>query len=66
MTCPWCSTPLEYRTAEEVTEIARGGNFPDYTTTSWHAYRCPSCRRDTGPRGAKFIARQEAREWGSK
>jgi uncharacterized protein with PIN domain len=63
MTCPCCSTPLEYRTQEEVTEIAHSGDYSTQITTSWHAYRCPSCRRDTGPHGAKFIARQSAKEW---
>jgi uncharacterized protein with PIN domain len=63
MTCPVCSTELEHRQGEDVVEMAQSGNFPDYSVTSWHAYKCRKCGRDTGPRGAKFIARQEAREW---
>jgi uncharacterized protein with PIN domain len=63
MTCPVCSTKLEHRQGEDVVEIAQSGNFPDYSVTSWHSYRCPTCRRMTTPHGAELFARMEAREW---
>jgi uncharacterized protein with PIN domain len=57
MTCPVCSTELEHRAQEEVTEQLQHGDYPT------HSYRCPNCRRMTTPHGAELFARMEAREW---
>jgi uncharacterized protein with PIN domain len=66
MTCPVCLTALEHRSAEEETEIAHSGEYPTTTTTRWHSYRCPTCRRMTTPHGAELFARMEARDWGKE
>jgi uncharacterized protein with PIN domain len=63
MTCPCCHVGLEYRTQEEVTEQAHSGDYPTHSVTSWHSYKCPSCKRATEPRGAELFARMDVRGW---
>lgn len=63
MNCPVCSTPLESKSGETVTEIPVSGAYSRHTISYWHSYTCPSCRRSTGPRGAEEYARKSAEAW---